>query len=317
MVIYLAKRVVHLIVVLFVVTFATAFMLNLAPGNPAIAILGSGATPQSIASIDRILGFNRPWYDRYGHWLNEIVHGNFGTSYLTNIPVASSVREAVPVTLELMVFAMIMVTVIAVPLAVYTAYKADGPVDRLATWMTSILVSCPPFISALVLVYFFALHVKAFPVEGWTTLSASFSGNLRDAFLPSLTLALAEIPQFVRLLRADMIGTLQEDFIRAARAKGLSTPSILFKHALRPSSFSLITYMGLSIGRLIGGAVIVEVLFVLPGLGNLIVTAIFNKDVLVVQGVVTLVAVAYVVLNTLIDIAYQWIDPRVRVSSRD
>lgn len=307
-----AGKLLHLALVLVIVSFALTFLIDLTPGDPAFAILGPEATDEQVATVHETLGLDDSLVTRYGRWLGDLATFDFGTSYITRQPVLETVGERLPVTAELIGLTLVIALAISVPVGVYTAYRADGRFDR--AWMVanSAIVSVPPFVTALVLVFLLALQARVFPATGWVALGDDPAENLRHIFLPALTLALVEIPSFSRLLRADMITTLQEDYILAARARGVPTTRILVRHALRPSSFSLVTLAGLSLGRLIGGAVVVEVLFALPGLGQFIVNSIQNKDIPAVQGVVMFVAVLYVVVNLLLDVSYGYLDPRAR-----
>ena len=287
-------------------------LINLIPGNPAYAILGSQATPHQVGLIDHQLGLNQPFVIRYLKWVGDIAQGHFGTSLVTHQPVFEIIKTRLPVTLELAILAELLALALAVPLGVYAAQRAGSLFDRSSTAAASVLISSPGFLTALLLAYLLAVQFRIFPVTGWVPLTQSLGGNLSHVFLPALTLALSELPVFMRLLRSDMIATLQEDFILAARAKGMPTHTILFRHALRPSMFSLLTLSGLSLGRLLGGTVIVESIFSLPGLGQLIITSIFNKDYVTVQGVAMFIALSYVVINMVVDVAYGFLDPRVR-----
>jgi peptide/nickel transport system permease protein len=313
---FVTRRLLHTLSVLLLVSFGVTFLINLAPGNPADTILGVGATQQQVAELDKALHLNNPFYLRYWDWLRDLLQGNFGTSYYTHLPVLGSITQAVPVTGELIVVAFLMALVVSIPIGIYAAYRADGRFDRMWSVASSALISSPPFISAILLVYVFALLMRNFPIRfpatGWTDLTAGLGSNLWHVFLPALTLALLLIPAYSRLLRADMVATLQEDYILSARAKGLSNRRILLVHALRQSSFSLVTLAGLSLGQLISGAAIIEVIFALPGLGQLIVNAVLAKDVPLVQGSVMFVAIVYVFLNMAVDLAYGYLDPRVR-----
>ncbi|TDC20439.1 ABC transporter permease [Actinomadura bangladeshensis] len=289
-------------------------LVDLTPGDPAATILGESATPEQIADLRQQLGLDRPLLVRYGEWIANIAQGDFGHSIRSQQPVLDAIVERVPVTLELAILAQLMAFVVVIPLALYTAYRAGRRADRLVNVVTSGLVSMPPFLTALLLVFVFALTLRAFPATGWVRIGDDPFANLRFAFLPALALALTELAVLTRVLRSDLIATLQEDFILSAKAKGLPTWYVLLRHALRPSSFSLVTLAGLSLGRLIGGAVIVETLFALPGIGQLLVNSILAKDVVVVQGVVVFVALVYVALNVLTDIFYTILDPRTRVT---
>jgi peptide/nickel transport system permease protein len=219
------------------------------------------------------------------------------------------------VTIEIVVLSMLMALAISVPLGLVTGYRAGGLLDRVVTGATFGMLAVPSFMMALLLIYVLAVELGWFPATGWAHLSDDPVDNLRSAFMPSLSLALVNVAVLTRVLRSDVIATLQEDFVAMARSKGLPTWRIMTRHVLRPSSFSLLTVSGLTIGNLLGGAVIVEQLFALPGVGRLLFDAIFQRDLLVVQGVVLVVATSFVVLNGTVDLLYSVLDPRVRVRS--
>jgi peptide/nickel transport system permease protein len=315
----LVRRGLHVLAVLLIVTFAVTFLIDLTPGDPAYAVLGDQATPEQVAAVHAQLHLDDPVTVRYWAWLDGVLHGNFGTSLVSRERVLESIGQRLPVTVEVVVLGLVMGLLLALPIGMYTAYRADRFADRMWSVGSATLISLPPFVTGLLLVFLVSLSLRTaavhFPATGWARLADGLGDNLWHAFLPALTLAIAEIPVYSRLLRADMIVTLREDYILAAAAKGLSAARILARHALRPSSFSLLTLAGLSLGRLIGGAVIVEILFALPGIGQLLVLAIQGKDLAVVQGVVTFVAIAYVLLNSLVDVLYGVLDPRVRAGS--
>ena len=312
---FVARRLAHVVPVLFLVSLATMLMVDLSPGDPAYAILGENATPEQVALINEELGLDDPLFVRWADWAGDTVRGDLGTSVRTGQSVGDALRERLPATLELTALALLIGLLVAIPMGIYAAYRADGWFDRASGLVTSLLISSPAFLTAVLLSYFFAVKFQIFPVTGWVPLSDSVSENLKSAFLPALTLALGEIAVFARLVRADMIATLQDNFILTARAKGLPNRYILLRHAFRPSSFSLLTLSGLSLGRLIGGAVIVENVFAIPGVGSLLVQAILAGDLVMVQGVVLFVALVYVLINTFIDLAYGFLDPRVRARS--
>lgn len=313
---FLARRVIHATVVLLLVSLALAFLLDFTPGDPAYALLGERATPEQVAQVHKDLRLDEPVLNRYVSWVGNVVQGDFGTSYRVKADVTDLIRERLPVTAELVLLALVMALVVSVPVAVYTSYKEGAVVDRLWNTASHTIISIPSFVTALALVYVFAIQLKDFPIHfpvtGWEPLSDGIGSNLHHAFLPALTLSLLLIPQFSKLLRDDMVTTLREDFILSAKAKGLPTRRILFRYALRPSSFSLVTLAAQSIGGLIGGTVVVEVLFGLPGMGQLFVNSINAKDVTAVQGIVAFIAIVYVTLNTGVDVVYGFLDPRVR-----
>jgi len=309
---FIGGKILHLIPVLLLVSLAVMILINLIPGNPAYAILGTQATPSQVRIVDAQLGLNKPLVIRYIDWIGGILHGNFGTSLFTQQPVFQTIISRLPVTLELALLGEIIALVIAIPLGVLTAYKAGSLIDRSSRTVAALLVSAPGFLTGLLLAYIFGVKLAVLPVTGWVPLNQGVGENLRFVLLPAITLALAQIPIFMQLLRADMIATLQEDFVLAARAKGLPTRAILLRHALRPSMFSLLTLSGVSLGTLLGGTVIVESIFSLPGIGSLLIESIFNKDFITVQGIAMFIALAYVFINIVVDIGYGALDPRIR-----
>jgi peptide/nickel transport system permease protein len=312
MVLTAARRIGWSLLVVLLVTFGSVALLSLAPGSVASVVLGENATPDAVAALNAELGLDRPLWEQYLNWLSHAGTGDLGTSPVTAQPVLGAIVERLPVTLELAVLALAIALLVAVPLAVVSASRPGSALDRGITALSSVLLSVPAFIAGPVLIYYLALHLRLFPVAGWSWIDEGVGANLRSAVLPALAIALTEVAAFHRLLRTDLVGTLREDFVAAARAKGMSASYVMLRHALRPSSFSVITLAGISLGRLIGGTVIVESLFSLPGLGQLVVTSIISRDVIMVQGVVVFIAVVYVGVNTLVDLSYGWIDPRVR-----
>jgi len=316
MVLNISKRVGHSLLVVFLVTVAAVALLSLAPGSVATVILGENATPEAVAALDARLGLDQPLWQQYLDWIGSAVRGDLGTSPLTGQEVMHAILDRLPVTLQLAAMALAISLVVAVILAVLAASAPGSLLDRCINAISSAFLAIPAFIAGPVLIYFLALRLGWFPVSGWSHIEDGVAANLQSALLPAIAISLTEIAAFQRLLRADLIGTLREDYIAAARAKGMTRTYVMFRHALRPSSFSLITLAGISLGRLVGGTVVVEILFGLPGLGQLVASSITLRDVITVQGVVVFVAIAYVGLNTLVDVSYGLLDPRVRKAVR-
>ena len=309
----IARKLLTLIPVLLVVSFLTYVMLDFLPGDPALSVLGiGGASAEAIEAVRADLRLDDPLPVRYLGWLGDAVQGDFGRSYQKRQEVFDAVKERLPVTLEIALLAMLMSVVLAIPLGVLTAYRSGTRLDKSVTGVTFGLLALPNFMLALLLIYTLSVRYGFFPATGWTKFSEDPVENLKSAFMPALSLAVGNLAVLTRLLRTDMIATLQEDHVLLARSKGLSTARILFRHALRPSSFSLLTVGGLQIGALLGGAVIIEQIFALPGMGRLLIDSIFQRDLLIVQGVVLLIAVIYVVVNAAVDILYTFLDPRIR-----
>jgi len=371
-----ALKLLRLVPVLFLVTLATFFLLELVPGDPVLSILGADAQPEDYERIREALNLDAPFLERYFDWLGGVLTGDLGEQLTRQgFSVTEGIQQAFPVTLQVAAVAMAISLIVSIPLGVYASYHSGRPFDKFSSGSAFAIISVPSFLAGLLLIFFFVFNPDflrypflalglawalwlcyrwyqktseqatddsslwlilagllvagltlwiftawpSFDRQGFARITSDegIRENLRDTFLPALTVALTEIAVFMRLLRSDMMATLQEDFILASRAKGLSTRRILFRHALRPSSFSLITLSGVAFGRLIGGTVIVETIFRLRGMGSFIVTDGVNKsDYTVVQGGVLVLATVYVLLNTTVDIAYNYLDPRIRRGRR-
>lgn len=309
---FVGRRVLYLVPVLFAVTLLTFMVASLLPGDLALAMLGDQATPENVAALRAKLGLDLPAWQRYLHWLSGVVVGDLGQSHRTGEMVLHAIANRLPVSIELMLLAQLGALAVGVPLGILCAARANSPLDRVLSGGAFGLLSMPPFMLAILLIFAFSVQLGVLPATGYTPFMQDPAANLVSMILPAASLALVEWPVLMRILRSDMITTLQEDFIAMARAKGLKPRRILFVHALKPSSFTLVTVTGLNVGRLIGGAVIIETIFALPGLGRLLVEAIYTRDFIVLQGGVLFVAVAYVLVNFIVDLLYTVLDPRVR-----
>jgi len=285
--------------------------VNFLPGDVALAILGNGATPEGVARVRVELGLNDPLWLRYVRWLTRIARGDFGRSYISGEPVTEALVRSLPVSIELMALSLVLSVSLAIPTGLIAAYRAGRPVDRVLGLVASVLLAVPSFVLGLVMMFFFALELGWFPAVGYVPLSEGVLANLRTFAIPAATLALVEWPGFMLVLRNDAIEVLQQDYILLAKAKGLRDGQILFRHVLKLSSFTLITVIGLTVAALIGGALVIENIFALPGVGRLIVSAISSRDFMVVQGAVTIVAVGFVLINFAVDMLYAMLDPRI------
>jgi peptide/nickel transport system permease protein len=309
---FIARRLTYLLPVLLAVSLLTFLIASLLPGDLAYVILGDQATPEKVEALRQDMGLDKPAWWRYFGWLGHVLQGDFGRSFRTGQTVLQAVAERLPVSFELMLLAEIVALAIGIPLAIACAVKSGSAFDRFMTGSAFGMLSVPTFLSAILLIYLFAVQLRWLPATGYVPFSEDPIGNLRCFVLPALTLALAEWPVLMRVLRSDLIATLQEDFIAMARAKGLKPSRILLVHALKPSSLTLVTVTGINIGRLIGGTVIVEQIFALPGIGRLLVGAITTRDLIILQGVVLAVAFGYVLMNFIVDMLYAVLDPRIR-----
>jgi peptide/nickel transport system permease protein len=309
---FLAHRIVYLVPVLLAVTLLTFLVASLLPGDLAYAMLGDQATPEAVVALRHDMGLDQPVWRRYLRWLGGVLQGDFGRSFRTGEPVLGAILARLPVSIELMLLAEIAGLLIGIPLAILCAVRSGGTFDRIVTGIAFAELSIPNFLVAILLIYIFAVQMRVLPATGFVPFSEDSLGNLRCLVLPALTLALAEWPVLMRVLRSDMLTTLQEDYIAMAKAKGLKPRRILLVHALKPSSLTLVTVAGINIGRLIGGAVIVESVFALPGIGRLLIGAIYTRDFMILQGVVLFVAAGFVIVNFLVDMLYAVLDPRIR-----
>ena len=303
----------RLIATLFAVTFLTFLMVALLPGDPVDTILGTGPRAPGIEEqIREDLNLDDPFLVRYFAWLGDAVTGDLGTSYVTDQPVSDTIQSRLPVTAQLAFMSILIAVIVAIPVGVLGAYKQGKWPDTVTSAGVQVALSIPNFIFGIFLIWLFAVQLGWLPASNWNRLSDGFADNMKTAILPALSLALAQMALFSRLVRSDMMATLRENYILSARAKGLSDRYILFRHALRPSSLSLMTIVGISFGALLGGTVIIESLFAIPGLGFSLIAAINGRDILVIQGITVFIAAMFVIINTIVDLLYAVLDPRIR-----
>jgi peptide/nickel transport system permease protein len=298
--------------VLLAVSMISFALVAFLPGDLALLMLGDSATPEAVAIARRELGLDRVLYQRYLLWLGNALQGDFGNSVRSGEPVVAAILGRLPVTLELMTLTIALSLLLSIPLGVWTGYRREGMTDRTVLSVSMIFVSMPSFLLGVLLIYFVALQLQWLPATGFIPLSESIIGNLQTMALPVLALALHDVPVYLRVLRSEIIQTLQQNFILLVRAMGLPIGKILVRNALRPASLNLVTTVGLGVGRLLGGALTIEVLFGLPGIGQLLVESIYQKEYLVMQAIVLFVAVGFVAINLLVDVLYVVLDPRLR-----
>jgi peptide/nickel transport system permease protein len=309
---YAGRRVLSTIPVMAIVALFVFSLLYIAPGDPAAIIAGDQATPADIARIRESLGLERPFLVRFGEWSWHIVQGDLGTSIFTSLPVTALIKQRIEPTLSLMIVTLILSISIAVPLGVISAWKAGTLIDRAVMAFAVFGFSVPVFVVSYLLAYIFALELEWLPVQGYTPIANGFWPWLQNLILPSIALGTVYIALIARITRATMLEVLAQDYIKTAAAKGLGQRAILFVHALKNASVPIVTVIGLGIALLIGGAVVTESVFVIPGLGRLTVDAILRRDYPVIQGVVLLFSFCYVLVNLGIDLAYMLLDPRIR-----
>ncbi len=313
----IAGRLTRLVLTLLVVSFVTFVGVNVLPGDAINALIPIDAQQDQefVEQVREEWGLNDPMIVRYGRWLGDAVQGDLGDSIVTGQPVTDEITHRLPITLEVMFVAVGLSLIFAIPIGVLSAYREGRQSDRLVSGGAQLALSMPVFVTGLILIYFFALKLQWFPATGWNRLSDGIGPNLKTVVLPALSLAIPEAAIYTRVLRSDVITTLKENYILSARAKGLTDRFILFRHGLRPSLLTLVTVVGLSIGTLIGGTLVVEYLFAIPGIGKRIFSAIYQRDFMMVQGITILITAFYVIINTVVDLAYMVVDPRIRKTS--
>ena len=306
---FVVRRLAMLVPVAVGVTIIAFFMIHLIPGDPARTILGLHATPQRIALLHKQWGLDRPLVSQYWLFMDRLFHGNLGQSLYYGGSAATIIFQRLPPTLWLIVYSAVIAVVISVPLATLAATRKDAVRDHVVRAVPLLGLGMPPFWVGILLVYALAIKVRAFPVSGYGT---GFLGHLHSMFLPALTVAIALAPVVIRALRASMLTVLGAEYITTAKSKGVPAGRLFLRHVLRNAVIPAVTVLGINIGYLVGGTVIIENIFAIPGIGNLMINSVFQRDFPVVQGVALVFAILVVLVNLLADLSYAVLDPRVR-----
>jgi peptide/nickel transport system permease protein len=309
---YILRRILATIPVMAIVGLLVFSLLYIAPGDPAAVIAGDQASPDDVARIRVSLGLDRPFLVRFVEWSGQMVRGDLGTSIFTALPVTQLIKQRIEPTLSLTVVTLVLSILIAVPLGVIAAWKAGSWLDRSIMALAVIGFSVPVFVVGYVLAYVFALTLDWLPVQGYTPISRGLWPWLENLILPAIALGGIYIALIARITRSAMLDVLSQDYIRTARAKGLGTRTTLFVHALKNAAVPIVTVIGIGMALLIGGAVVTESVFAIPGLGRLTVDAILRRDYPVIQGLVLMFSFVYVLVNLLVDISYTFLDPRIK-----
>jgi peptide/nickel transport system permease protein len=309
---YLLKRAIALVGILFVISIGAFFLIHLLPGDPTVTILGPSDNAANRAILMKQLGLNLPLWHQYVIWIGNVLQGNLGQSFVTHQSVSNIIANAFPIDLELIVISQLIALAVSIPTAMASARRPNGLLDRASTTTSFAMLAIPPFILIVFFVLIFSVHLHLVPGPGsYVPFTQSPASNLKAMILPSIVLAIGSIVVYFRLLRGDLIATLQEEFITVARSKGLSDRYIMWRHALRPSSLSMLASAGLNISALVTGAFVVEYLLALPGLGYELVNSIQQVDYLSVQSITLFVAVVIVVVNFAFDFLFSVVDPRI------
>ena len=312
MFVYIIRRIVATIPVMAVVALFVFSLLYIAPGDPAAVIAGDQATPDDVEKIRQSLGLDRPFLIRFGEWVWQIARFDLGTSIFTGLPVTQLIAQRIEPTLSLMVVTLILAVSVAVPMGVLSAWKAGTLIDRGIMAFAVFGFSVPVFVVGYILAYIFALELDWLPVQGYTPIAQGIWPWFKNLILPAVALGMVYVALIARITRATMMEVLQQDYIRTARAKGIGQRGVLFLHALKNAAVPIITVIGIGVALLIGGAVVTESVFAIPGLGRLTVDAILRRDYPVIQGLVLLFSFVYVLVNLAVDLVYTLVDPRIR-----
>jgi peptide/nickel transport system permease protein len=309
---YLFRRLLGTIPVMLVVAVFIFLMLRLTPSDPAAIIAGDNATTEQIEKIRGQLGLDRPMIEQFFIWSGKVLRGDLGESFFFKKTVASLIGERIEPTLSLALFTMVLAVLIAGPLGVLAAHRQGSWVDRLVMGFSVLGFSMPSFVVAYLLIYLFAVWLNWLPVQGYQRIAEGLGGWVRGLVLPSLTLSVIFVALIARMTRTSMLEVLSEDYIRTARAKGQSERKVLFRHALRNAAVPIVTVIGLSVALLIGGVIVTESVFTIPGLGRLTVDAVLARDYPTIQAVILLFSFVYVMINLTVDMMYSLLDPRIR-----
>lgn len=308
---YVIRRLVSMIPVLFLVSIGVFSLVHLIPGDPALAMLGDQATPQAVEALRARMGLNQPLPVQYVWWLGAVLHGDLGRSVNSNQPVTQAIVQRLPVTIELTILGVLLSLLIAIPSGIVAAVRRNSLMDTTLTTISVGGVALPHFFLGILLIFVFSLHLGILPPIGYKPILADPIGNLERMVMPAFTLGTGLAAIVMRMTRSSLLEVLRQDYVRTARAKGLSRSAVIRRHALKNSLIPVVTTIGLQVGRLLGGAIITETIFALPGVGLLLINSIFQRDYPLVQGIVLFAALTFLMANFIVDLLYAYLDPRI------
>jgi peptide/nickel transport system permease protein len=309
---FIIRRAIQAIVVIFMVTIISFLLLQIVPGDPVLQILGSHATPAQQAVLRHDLGLDQPVIKQYLHWMGGIFHGNFGKSIIYHEDVGKLLKQRFPITAYLSILALIISTALGIVAGVISAVKRGSLIDSLISIFANTAVAIPTFWLGIVCIYVFGLKLRWLPIEGWTSPFTDFVKSTRQLIMPLVVMTIPNIAVIVRQTRSSMLETIRQDYVRTATSKGLRQTVVLYKHALRNALIPVVTLVGMALAFLLAGEVMVETVFNIPGVGRLLIRAALDKDYLIVQAGVLVIGTSVCLANLLVDVAYGWIDPRIR-----
>ncbi len=308
---YVLKKVITLIITLFIVSLLSFLAFQIIPGDPTTKILGTNATPEAVAALRHQLGLDQPVLIRYFHWFTSFLHGDFGTSYSYNMPVAEMLKSKIPITVLLTAISFIITIIIAIPLGILAGSVKNKVLDHIIIVIDQLVMSAPPFFIGILMCFVCGLMLKMFVPGRFISYEQSWPAFLKYMFFPALTIALPRIAMTIKMLRSSIMNELQQDYVRTARSRGNTRFGILWHHVIRNAILPIITFLAISMAEIMTGTIIIEQVFTIPGIGRLLISSIGNRDFAVVQAIVVILAAWIVVVNFAADLINQIVDPRV------
>lgn len=313
---YVGKKILTMLLTLLLVSFLVFLCFTVIPGDPAIAKLGTDATPEAIEILREEMGLNRSFLVRFGDWLMSFLGGTMGESYHYEMTVAQLLGDKVPITITMSLMSMLMIMIISIPLGLYVAYHEGSIIDKIIYACNQVIMAVPAFFAGILITFVFGILLKLFVPGGYVSYSKNFPNFLGYMFFPSLAIALPKIAMTVKLLRSGLIDEKKLDYVRTAYSRGNDTKGVLYKHVLKNALLPIITFLGMSFTDIIAGSIVVEQVFSIPGIGRILLTSISNRDYPVVMAIIVCLATVVIVVSTLVDLLYQWIDPRIRLEGK-
>lgn len=310
---YVGKKILTMLLTLLLVSFLVFLCFTVIPGDPAVARLGTEATPEAIEMLREEMGLNRPFLVRFGDWLLSFLRGDLGQSYSYESSVAELLVDKVPITLTMSLMSMLLIVLAAIPLGLYTARHEGGVLDRVLYAVNQVIMAIPAFFAGILITLLFGVVLKCFTPGGYVSYTKDFPAFLGYLFFPSLAIALPKIAMTVKLLRSGLISEKKLDYARTAYSRGNHTGGVLYKHVLKNAMLPIITFLGMTFTDIIAGSIVVEQVFSIPGIGRILLTSINRRDYPVVMAIIVCLAAVVIVVSTLVDLLYQWLDPRIRL----
>jgi ABC-type dipeptide/oligopeptide/nickel transport system permease component len=308
---YIIKKLGMMIITLLVVSICVFLAFNIIPGDPALKMLGTEASPELVEQTREQMGLNDPLLVRYGRWFIGFIRGDFGTSYNYKIPVRDMIISKVPITFTMAVIAFLLTVLISIPMGIFTAKHENGRVDRIMIVFNQIIMAVPPFFSGILITFIFGMILRLFTPGGFVSYTADFGKFLRYLFFPSLAIALPKIAMTVKMLRGSLIDEAGKDYARTAYSRGNNTNGVLYRHVLKNAMIPVITFLGMALADMIAGSIVIEQVFSIPGISRILLTSISNRDYPVVEAIIMGIAIVVLVVNFLVDVIYRIVDPRI------